>query len=434
LKKDLFVVAPPGTIIDTWKTLAERYHIGITCISYDMLSGKSDRCNHDYLIKCADGKDYTPTPTLLELINKGTIFVFDESDEAKNPKSQRLLACQAISRAITSKVTPSKIILLSATPIDKKIFAESVVKLLGIVKHKQLYQLDEGTREYRWKEYGYGDIYRYCCLVDKKGVSGIHPLKINKMSISNAIYSMLCQIIKHRVGTSMPKAKLTAKFYPEIRYYSVPTDELARFKENINNLRKTIESESSGDRVIIMEYLQTIESGMLSLISKIIEDKLKQPNKKLIVYVWFDHSVDHLMERFKEYSPLRCDGKVDPNIRTDYIKLFQENNAKYRLIIAKPTSFAKGINLDDTIGDFPRDIICVPDFRFNLIHQAAGRTHRSLTKSDSTFSLIFIKDADTLDILKVLAEKSVTTSEVVIDKCDSNNKVIYPGDYPIFIN
>ena len=437
--KDLFVVSPPGAIMKLWKDNGAKWGVAVTCISYDTLSGKGEKCNHEYLIKDNENGDYTPTDALYAHVDKGTIFVFDESDEAKNPKSQRLLACHAISRAIvTRKGNTSKIILLSATPIDKPIFAESVVKLLGIIKHKQLYKHDKANKVLLWKDYGYGDIYNYCCMMDRKKMDTIHPpgTKINKSIISNSMFCMLRDIIKSRMGTSMPKPKLVAKFYPEIRYYTVPPDELIKFKETMGGFRGAVAVDQNGgsNRGLVMDYLQAIEKNMLGLLIRIIEDKLKTLNKKLIVYVWFDASVDYLIKALRAFNPLRCDGQVDPDIRAEHIKLFQENNGNNRLIIAKPICFAKGINLDDTFGGYPRDIICVPDYRFNLIHQAAGRTHRSLTKSDTTFSLIFIKDADSLDILRVLAEKSQTTSEIVVSKCDNDNKVIYPGEYPVFIN
>lgn len=439
LGKPLFVVAPSG-LYGTWDKLRVKCNLeNMIFISYDSLAGKSFVCKHDYLIKVDGG--YLPTKELEEIIAKGYLFVFDEVDEAKNPDSQRLLACHAITKAIVKKDVGSRIMLLSATMIDKKKFSVSILKLLGIIIKDELVKEIALTRTYLWKGLGYEDVYKYCVAVDPESVRKIHPVRLTSKNINEVLYELLCTVVKPRLQIFMPRASIDAKFYPSIEYHTLPPDQLTDFKDSIKNFRAHVLAETSKSYVdfrgIIMYHLHVIETKLLPLICNLLYNKLTVfPNRKYIVYVWFDTSVDYLMRTFSNFNPLQCDGKSTFDVRENNIKLFQQHDLYRRLIIAKPTSFAKGINLDDTHGDYPREIICVPNYDFNRIHQAAGRTYRTTTKSDSYFSLIFIKDADILDILTVLSEKSDVSGGIISDRTggtdggDENTDVLYPKDYP----
>lgn len=444
----IFVVAPPVVLKD-WEKKSKEYGSDMIGISYDLLLGKGAKCNHPYLVKensVDDCAGYAPTKELHDLIDKGTIFVFDEVDESKNPDTQRLAACHTITKTIVSSRNNSRILLMSATLIDKKKYAESILKLLGIIKRDQLIKYFPGTRRYDSKNSGYDEVYNYCMSINPEETKRLVPSRLSAKAIKDSTYDMLCKVIKDRIGTSMPKARLDVKFYPEIRYYSTDTlrkysiedtqvDEIKRRVSSLRNTMITIGSKITRMKDppgAIMMYLHHIENGMLTLLTKILYDKLlKFPDRKFIIYVWFDSSVDYLMATFSKFKPLRCDGQTKKNDKSINVDLFQRADTEYRLIFAKPTSFSKGINLDDTDGRFPRETICIPNFYFGLIHQAAGRTCRSLTKSNSYFSLIFIKDADILDILKSLHEKSTVSYDAIIDKCDVDNKIIYPSEYPI---
>lgn len=434
LKLNLFVVAPKNMFPD-WEKIKVACGVeNIIIISYDSLAGKGLSCKHPYLKKI--GEDYEPTSELMDIIKQRYLFVFDEIDEAKNPDSQRLSACHAITRSIVKSNSDSRILLLSATMIDKKKYSESIFKMLGIVSKKEIMVYNPSRQNYIIDGYGYEEIYKYCYNINPDLTRQIHPHNINSKNMNNALYDMLCKIVKPKLGVTIHKPSIKAVFHPSIDYYTVSESKLVKLKEHIDMLRSYVftlnKSESKGQgSPKIMTYLHTIENEMLELLVKISYDGLvTHPDRKFIIYVWFDSSVDYLLQVFEQFKPLRCDGKVEVAVRQENMKLFQQNNLDYRLIIAKPLAFSKGISLDDQYGGIPRETICIPNYHFNLIHQAAGRTYRTSTKSDSYFSLVFIKDADILDILTKLEEKSEVSHDIMVEYSDEENVTIYPKDYP----
>jgi hypothetical protein len=124
------------------------------------------------------------------------------------------------------------------------------------------------------------------------------------------------------------------------------------------------------------------------------------------------------------------------------MKLFQEANTKTRVIIAKPTAFGVGINLDDRDGNFPRHTFINPSFHFDKIHQAAGRTYRCTTKSNVRCTLCYVKNTEESNIIDALRRKTDVTKDIVIfedevtlnegdeDMEEEQNETIFPSDYP----
>lgn len=138
------LVICPNSVKHKWKD-ESKYH-GIPTAKITKIVGRGKEkiidgilnyealrsCNHN-LIKRTEplpptlGKDkklkhkyhYEPTPYLIELIEEGTLFIFDENHRVKNASAQVTKVAAIISTAIATRETRSRIILNSRTPLDK---------------------------------------------------------------------------------------------------------------------------------------------------------------------------------------------------------------------------------------------------------------------------------------------------------------------------
>ena len=135
-----------------------------------------------------------------------------------------------------------------------------------------------------------------------------------------------------------------------------------------------------------------------------------------------------IRDRFKQFKPLRCDGKVSQDTKTENRRLFQQHNNNYRLMIAKPTSFGDAISLNDTSpnGEFPRYTYINPHFFFNFIVQASGRTYRVGTTSDVNVTLTYCQATDEKNVIAALSKKGDVTraciAKLVDDADDAENE------------
>lgn len=410
----LLVICPAGAKA-MWEEVTTEYGIPCIVISYSILAGRGDKTNHPYLVK-RDGI-YYPTPALTELLGKKVLVVYDESQDAKNPKANVTKACHTITKEVIRVNNGSRIILLSATPVDKEDFVESVLKLTGIITADELFHYDLGHREYQMAGYGYQQLYNYCYIKNPKVSTSLYPGTLKAKNIRKSMFDLYVKIVKSQIVFSMPKPIINAKFIAKSRFYRMNQEDLNKMNHGLDELKDavryredgTINYKSDGFGKIV-QSMMIMEISKINLFCRLIEDTLNYiPHSKVIMYVWYDNTVDELMDRLDRYGPLRCDGKVDKKIREQYRKSFQEDNDNYRLIIAKPTSFGRSIGLHDTAGSRPRFTYINPNFKFNPIVQAAGRTYRVGTKSDVTINLTYSINTDESNVIYALSKKSEIT-------------------------
>lgn len=450
----IFVIGPAG-IEDNWKEEAAKYKMELIFISYTLLAGKSGKMSHNYL-QYTNG-EYVPTQQYKDLVSKRILLIFDECQAGKKTTAKCSQACYALSKEVRLQNCGSRILLMSATPFDKEEFAESAFKLMGIIKKKELMFYNVGTNEYEMEGYGFEEAVQYCNLINKTLMNNLYPSKINAKTLRLTLYQMYVQIVKTRAIFTLPKPPSKSKFIPEAKYYNLSNEnERMVVVEAINKLSGIVRNEQGEVKITatnmgaITKAFMEIESCKVGLFERVAKSILENTiNDKVIIYLWHDESVIRLMNALSKYNPLRCDGKVTKKKRTANRLLFQQPNNMYRVIIAKPTAFGVGINLDDRDGNFPRHTLINPSYHFDKIHQAAGRTFRPVTTmSDSYCTLMYIKDTEESSIIHSLERKSDVVRSIVsyatddIDELisgetetdkdeDVTNETIFPSDYPI---
>lgn len=435
LKLRMFAVIP-SSLEGTYEELSLAHKTDIDVISYDKLAGKG-KVKHGLLTQTLNG-EYEASLTLINKFKKTPVLlVFDEADMAKNPSSKRIAVCQALSRVIINLNNGSRILLLSATLFDKVENAEFVFRLMGIITEKKLFTYEISNKKYEL--FGILQAYEYCSRFDREKAINLYPKNLSAKNLKKYLFDLHCNILKVHLGATMPPAFISSKLYPEIRYFTLPDIEFENIKEKVDKLRNTVKYDQNGEIIHnkdsmgkIIHCIMEIEFAMLPHVAKFIYKKLiENQNIKIIIYVWYDKSVEWLMHIFQQFNPLQCDGKIDPITKDKNRVKFQQSNNVYRLLIAKPTSYSRGVSLDDTDGNFERLNVCMPNYSFLEIHQASGRTCRAESKSDSKFIIPFIKGADFVDILNSLFHKSIVTKAASVDETWLDNKTLYIKDYPI---
>ena len=422
----LVVICPAGTI-NTWMEDTEKYGIDLIVLSYSVIASKHNKLSHPYLTKNND--EYFATEELTKLIQQKILLVFDESHDVKNPKSNCTKACHAMVKELVKVNNGSRTLLLSATPLDKEIYVESVLKLLGIINCNELYHYELGKRIYFMRGYGYEQVYNYAYQRNKVLAQKLYPVILKSKNILESLFNLYVKIIKFEVGYSMSSPIIDAKNISENHFYKLDPNDAPIMKRGLSELKDAIMYSDDGNFnynpkgiAKVIKSMMIIELSKVNLFCTLVNKVLTTvPNSKVILYVWYDNTVEELLSKLSHFNPLRCDGKVDKNKRAIYRKLFQEPNLNYRLIIAKPTSFGRSIGLHDIHGGFPRYTFINPNFSFNAITQSAGRTYRVGTKSDARVILTYITDTDENKIIYALSRKSDITRKCLASIVSEND-------------
>jgi hypothetical protein len=145
------------------------------------------------------------------------------------------------------------------------------------------------------------------------------------------------------------------------------------------------------------------------------------------------------------YGTVVLFGACDDAERAKAIEAFQENNGKVRVMITQTACGGVGVNLQDKFGDWPRDLYAFADYRALLCHQAANRTQRSDSRSNSTCRFIYLRNAeedkqenkerdethhvDESLLLSAMTRKGEIMRDVAETKQKTEKPILYPCDY-----
>lgn len=439
----LLVVAGPANIEGNWVNEAVvKYGCRLIFLSYTKLS-RLEVDGHPYVISV--NEEYQTTPLFQELLNKQKVyFIMDESQGTKNDDSKTSRACAAICTTIRRTNNGSRVVMLSATPFSKEEEVESCYKMMGVMTAKDLFHYNLGYRTYTVEGYGYKQIVDYCRRIDPVATAAIEleEYDYSARDIRECVFKLWIEVVKPKYSFAMPKPIIKGKFIPMEMHYKTSPEELAVITAAVNGMKKTANYDDGNQEIVgsmkmgaITKAFEKVEVSKVNVFARAaIEVLEKHPNNKVVIFVWHDETTVALLKILEKYNPLRCDGKVAPKKREVHQGLFQAHNNQYRLIIAKPTSFGVGINLDDTNGEYPRHFFISPYYNFEKTHQAAGRGYRATTLSDMHCTLVYVKGAEESGILGAINRKKNVTKNVVTENEDNgDNKIVYPGEYPIVI-
>lgn len=442
----LFVVGP-ANIAPNWKKECDKYGLDLFIVdSTTKKKDKPDRTSHtfisyttlcrgknEYVTKGQDGV-FRLTKKMENIIKSKALIIYDEAQDVKNPDSESFKACLTISREVVSLNCGSRIAILSATLFDKAIYAESTFKLLGIITRKELFYYDLPTGVYYTEGYGYEDAVNFCKRYDKLAVDMCLPDRFTAKSCRETLFHLLINIVCKYFSSAMPKPPISSKFIPRVGYFHMDEKSTQMLAEGVAMLKKAVRFDSekgsvgstAGNFGAIIEAHETIEVSKLKLFVRLAAEQLnKDLTCKVIIFVWYKQSVHYLMECFKLWNPIQANGEVKPGQRFKELEEFMKPSLTHRILIAHPKAAGIGLSMDDQHGGFARHTFISPNYHFIPIHQCAGRTYRSDTKSDAPFTMVYGKEHIEHSIIEALSRKTE-----VITQINGDNGITYPGQYP----
>ncbi len=429
------LVVCPKSVCSVWNLECKKYGVPlIEAFTYEKLRGVKKQTSPNRYVDRA-GNSFRASDIFTQLVGERILLVFDEVHRAKNRATATLAAAHSLVREIVRVNNGSRVACLSASPFDKSEHALSIMKVLGIIMSKGLYEYDRSEREYNLT--GMQEVMNYAKRVNPTEAAKISVFPHNAKGINKACYNHFVNIVKPVVSTSMPRPAMRSTFDAKNGYYNMSREDALQVFNGSNALAAatrynavthTIEDSRPPNFGAITLALMQIEAGKVNTLFRLsVQTLTNDPNSKVIIYAWYKSSMKALLDKFTEIGfPARImNGDTKQVDRTEIISSFQAPTTKLRVIITSCPVGGVGLTLDDQHGDYPRTSYAVPNYWFIDLFQAGGRTFRVLTKSKATLRFVYGKNA-TIEsqIYDALVRKSNTTKSTLFD----SSKVVFPGD------
>ena len=442
-------VIAPLSVTNVWREESEKYGVKIKFnITYQALRGTAiSPPKHGLLERVGD--EFTVTEKFRKYVKDGLLLIFDEVHNLKNDTAQ-LKAAHCLVKALIEMNCGSRIALLSATPCDKPIHVESILKMLGIIKSERLYSYNPSTHEYQ--NLGLAEVINLCRVLQPTLTDSLLKyVVIDKRTASQICYELFTQVLKPFLLSSMsrpPSPTISNNDSTEILsiekdckngYYEMEPAEVEQLREGVYLLSKITKYRSeTGDIYIergawkdITKALTIIEKAKVQLMIRLAKQTLNaHPNNKVILYFNYLPTINLACHALKEYNPLLLYGQTRVHERDHITKQFQIPTADHRLLISNVRVGGVGINLDDRTGHWPRFMFIIPNYNIIDLEQATGRIYRtSTTKSTATIRFVYSKAFPyEPSILTALYKKATVLRAITIS--DDKITALLPGEYP----
>lgn len=465
---------------DGWIHWAKEYGIDITdTITYTKLRGCKGTVKHDWLVPIPEtNQKYEASKKFKKLTNDGVFIIFDEFHKATR-KSITHFACAALIRQC-SKSNNCKVGLLSYTPGDKTEHYPQILRMCGLITKPILFHHVPFTSEYKWKNYGLGQLVKKCGTIIPENNGDLKELmnKINAKRSNIICKDLFDAYFKSNIMFGMPKPVDTVPVKLLNGFLKCTKVEKKKLNDAIGILMNSVRWNGTdvgarrewkmGGITIALKF---IERAKLTMIARYVKaQKLKTPRKKFVISIGArctqHHKMLHDMLSDKEYiSPeilytmnmLRLtnknwkkispdsyklimdevssgiqiiNGGVSKEDRLKILKEFQSNNDNYWCLIISPGVGSESISLHDKHGRRPRELLIVPDHYHTRVTQTCGRINRVGVKSKVKVMMIYGKDSELeTSVLSCMAKKSKIANDMLADNQSSK----FPGDYDVWV-
>jgi len=419
----ILVIFCPKSVIPTWFKVIKYFNID----KYYIFTYAKLRIENDFLTKEHIIKDKWK-----EIVKKGTLLVFDESQNLKNKTAQYRSAVSLVDVIYKQDKRKSYVMLLSGTIADKEYQIARYCRLMGIMKKDKLSHQNLQTKTYTLD--GIEDIINYCIKDDLYQRS---LLRINKYTKHKIVHDLFLKYIKPKYFYAMDPPVINNILDVKNGFYIMSPEKELKLKESISALKRCIlyNNDNNDNNVllnnnvdwgIISKYMREIEISKVEIMIRLVLNKLKENNTKVICMLSYNESIDQLKLATIQYNPLIITGKCSNKSREKNIDLFNNNNM-YRLLICNLKISSLGLSLHDIRGNYPRTLYIMPNYEIMNLHQATRRIYREGNKSDATVRFIYgVNQTIECFILNSLSRKSLVMKSLSSDNLSS---IKYPVDY-----
>lgn len=408
----LFIIGPL-TVVHMWNFLCKKYGVKrITVINYEKLRSQTGyQPKHEYLHRYdLNGHvSFAVTNKFKSIVENGILLVIDEFQNLKN-NSSKFKACNALLEEVNRSAGPTRFGLISGTPIDKESQIINLLRLLGFIRSKELYQIGANT-----PTKGFAELINACYNIDPiVTLETIKGMSFSPTTIVSVCYNLYINVIKPRYSGSMTEAPLPPGVLRHISngFYNINPANLNKLTQAIAQLESAIvntpqeafdlldeediERRNNTNRPSQWELIQNalvkIENAKAYDMARVAKQYLDaNPTHKFIIGINFTTStIPLLLQHLNEYSPLILTGKIKEKHRPGIIDAFSKN-INYRLLIMNIKVGGVGISLHDTVGNRETKMILSPNYDFLSLIQAAYRIARMGQKSSSYVSFFYGK-------------------------------------------
>ena len=358
---------------------------------------------------------FEPTEELDNLIaNQNTFLIIDEAHSLKNTTSSRSQAAITFINECTALAekhkTKFKVLLCSGTLFDKPEHTKTFLKMMKILKSRNLFYTDPMTLSVKLE--GLQEVIDAAKSINARKtqeVLSMYPFDTSQKSKSadNICYELFVKVILDDHSSSMGTQKTNHDAKQQLIniYLNLSDENYEYYSRGISMLSESVarmaRARMAGVRFEnvwggVMKSLQILESSKCTSLAIHCYQKLKEnPNLKIVIGCWFVHSIKYLEDSLKDFGAMTLTGALKESDRAKIIDLFQKDNDKCRVIIGQMSIISQSISLDDTTGNYSREAYFIPNYQAVPLQQAAGRIHRKNTMSDSTVYYVYGKQFST---------------------------------------
>lgn len=461
-KFERVIVIAPVSVQPKWDDMKRKFGVPITQnVSFSQLrSLKCKQPKHGLLMRrdytnemhlhghtvMIDKVEFTTTAQYRKYVDEGVLLIVDEIQSIKNVSSQ-FLACRTLIREIIARGTsPSKVLLLSGSPLDRREQVVSLFRTMHVMKCDELAAFNIGQRILEWR--GMQDIEAHCVTLNSEEVARVRARHSRSGQVANGrleayCYDLFQSVFKQARSSEMPVRSLGSHVSKLNAFFEVhDTRDRMALSCGVTALTKACAFNTSTMQVdylhngttaleslrMITRSLLQIETGKIGVFigtTSIILDST--PNTKVVICVNYSATLRDLVAGLSRYNPLVLDGSTPVHKRMELLGKFQAADCAHRLLIGNVSVMSTGIDLDDKSGMFPRIALINPSYSTIALYQLGHRFLRADTKSDSNVLFVFGKHSTELHMLEALARKSCVMKQTTREQSVAG--VVFPGDY-----
>lgn len=449
------LVVCPASVVDVWVKWTKHYEIDTKdIISYDKLrASEGFQPKHGLLTRHDSGGktntlSFQPTDELRNFLRKPSLVIIDELQKVKNNTSAQYHATKALIRQVLLTGGQSRFAFLSGSPLCKEEESLNFLRVLGFIKHRNLYRRDPTTHELVIEGYGMGQLINACQRINSKTTNMIlDTTPISRFNMKELCFRMFNEVVKAEMSSRITSHDILAtgvtsgiseyKLDAMNGFYNIDGDYEENLRQAVDELAKAVEFDDETGEALCKDHnfkrtkrlLMLIEYSKVELFVRLAKDTLEQdPLCKVLLVVNYRDTANRLHELLSDYDPILLNGSVSPARRTPLIQQF-DLKEDCRLIIANPIVISLGISMNDTDGRYKRYMYDSPNYDFLNKVQLPYRIYREGQKSHATYRVVYCKGVPKeMAILQSMATKSVVLRSIT--ECD---EVIYPGEFPEYI-
>lgn len=386
-----------------------------------------------------------------EGVNHPVFIVADECHKFKN-ETNAMKAFQTINLFGVRNSKTYRCLLLSGTLFDKPQNAQNMMKAIGMISSKKLYQRRGASVEIQG--HGLGEIKKWCRKFDdiNEGLSsqafneffsefetGAEGIKSD--TVQELIFSIFWSAILPFVSSTMPPQD-DSEFFVYDSYFDINQDLFQDLIVYINDLSRAARYSKATQTVgkgqdwggitrALVNIQRTKTAAMLGHFVNYLE---MNPTHKIVILCDYIECLEMISEHLTPYGVIEMSGQLPIKNRKMYRDTFN-NNDDYRVLVGITSVAGVSVNLHDTVGNRPRTMFKMPNYNYLLQEQAGRRIYREGVKSKATVYTMYARRGNVLaeesNILSALSRKKNVLLKLMPELLASGTKL--PGMFPVLI-